>query len=140
MAWASFCSWPRATGLYRQAVHGLRKTQRLEVEIVFIVRVVKDGVVMDVVHLGHGADITGYAVIHLLVLTALHFEQVSDLEGFAAVANEHLGIRFNRALVNTENTELADKGVVADLEYMSDHVTVLDPASLRFPVLLLLHP
>ena len=56
---------------------GCGKSSGFKVEVIFIMRIVQDGVVVNVVHLGHGADIARDASIHLNVLAPLQLEQVA---------------------------------------------------------------
>jgi hypothetical protein len=106
----------------RESIHGLREVQRLKVKVIFVVRIVQDGVVMNVFHLGDGADIAGDARIHFQVLAALDLEQMAHLERFARIADEQLAVGFHGSLVHAEDAELAHERVVADLEHVGDHV------------------
>ena len=71
----------------------------LQVDVVLVVRVVQHGVERDFVDLGDGRDVAGHARIGFDVLLALQQEQVADLERLAAVADEELRSRRDRALV-----------------------------------------
>ena len=69
-----------APGLHRQALHRLRKFERLQVDVVLVVRVVQHAVELDLVDLGDGADVAGQQRGHLDVVLALQPVQVGDLE------------------------------------------------------------
>jgi hypothetical protein len=49
-----------APGLHGQALHGLGKLQRFQVDVVFVVRIVQHAVEFDLLDLGHRADVTGH--------------------------------------------------------------------------------
>ena len=107
-----------------QAENGLGIARRHQVEVVLVVGVVEDGVPVDVVHPGHGADVAGNADFDLGLGLALDAQQVTDLEGLAGVADEELGVGCDRALVDAEQAEFAAEGVVAHLEDVGDDVLV----------------
>ena len=77
---------------------------------------------MQLIDLGHRADVAWVGARHLDMLLALQHEQVVDLEGFAAVADVQQAALRHRALVHAEDAELADKGVGGDLEDMRQHM------------------
>ena len=114
-------------GLDGDAEHRRRVSHGLQVEVVLVVGVVQHRVEMQLVELGDGADVARHGLRDLGVLLALHAEQVRDLHGLAAVADEQLGAGADRALVHAEQAELADEGVHDDLEHVGDGV----PARIR---------
>lgn len=91
------------------------KAQRLQVDLVLVVGVVQHHVAMDVVDLGHRANIAGNAGGDLRMLFAVDLEQVADLEGFAAVADEELAVLGEGALVDAEMPSLPIKGSINTL-------------------------
>ena len=93
---------PAPLRLDRDAEHGRRVGHRLQVEVVLVVRIVQHRVEVQFVELGHGADVARHGERDLGVLLALHPEQVRDLDGLAAVADEELGAAPDRALVHAE--------------------------------------
>ena len=82
------------------------------------------GVKMQLIDLGDGADVPRHAPLHLLMLLALELEQVSHLEGLAALAYEQLAILADRALMDPEHAQLAYEGVNMHLEHMGQSVFV----------------
>ena len=104
--------------------HLVREIDAFEPVLVLVMRVVQHGVVMDVIDLGDSTDVARDASIHLVVLAALHREKMADLERFASVADEELGVRFHRALVNPEDAEFSDERVVGDFEYVCNNVRI----------------
>jgi hypothetical protein len=105
---------------------GVGKAQRLQVNLVLVVGVVQHHVAMDVVDLGHRANIARNAGGDFGMFFAVELEQVADLERFAAVADEELAVLGDRALVDAENAELADEGVDQYLEDMGHDVLLRD--------------
>ena len=67
-------------------------------------------------------DVAGDRLLDLDVVLALELEQVADLERLLAVVDEQLRVLAHRALVDAEHAELADEGIVDDLEHVGDHV------------------
>ncbi len=59
-------------------------------EVVLVVGVVQHGIEVQFVELGHRADVARHRQRHLVVLLALHAEQVRDLDRLARVADEQL--------------------------------------------------
>jgi hypothetical protein len=112
----------RALGFDRQAEHRPGEVERLHVDVVLVVRVVQHAVEDDVVDLGHRADVARHEPRHLDHLLALQQERVRDLERLLAVADVELRVRADRALVHAEHADLADEGVVPDLEHVREHV------------------
>ena len=64
----------------------------------------------------------GTACVDLDVVLALQLEQMPDLERLLAVVDEQLRVASHGALVDAEHAELADEGVVDDLEDVGDDV------------------
>ena len=116
------CSSPRLLGLIANAVHRRRELERPHVDVVLVVRIVQHAVELDLVDLGHGADVARHDLVDLDVLLALQHEQMPDLERLAAVADEELRVACDRALVHAEDAELAHERVDDDLEHVREHV------------------
>ena len=85
-------------------------------------RIVQHGVVVDLFHLGHRAQVAGQTHGDLAPLRALQAEQVRDLEWLARVADVELRARLDRALVDAKDAELPDEGIDAHLEHVRDDV------------------
>ena len=77
---------------------------------------------MDFLDLGNCGDVAGNRLIDLDVILALELEQVTDLERLLAVVDEQLRVFLYRALIHAEHGQLADEGVVDDLEYVGNDV------------------
>ena len=77
-------------GRDRQAVHRRGERQRLEVHAVERVIVVQHVVGVDVLDLGHRADVAGDDLVGFLVLLALQMEDVAELDRLFVVADEDL--------------------------------------------------
>ena len=90
--------------------------------VILVVRVVQHGVEMDLVDLGHRADVARHRLRDLDVILALQLEQVRELDRLARVAHEQLRARPHRALVHAEDAELADERIDRDLEHVRDDV------------------
>ena len=60
-----------ALGLDREAVHGRRELERHEVDVILVVRIVEHGVEVDLVDLGHRADVAGHERVGLDEVLAL---------------------------------------------------------------------
>jgi hypothetical protein len=58
----------------------------------------------------------------LHVVLALELEQMAHLERLLAIVDEQLRVLLHRALVDAEDAELADEGIVDDLEDVGDDV------------------
>ena len=95
------------------AEHRRRERDRLEVKLIFVVRVVQHGVEVQLVDLRDGADVARDAGGHLGVLLAQQAEEMRHLEGLARIADEQLAAVTHGALVNAEEAELADEGIDA---------------------------
>jgi len=111
--------------LLRRDAHSLHRQRELErphVDMILIVRVVQHAVEIDVVDLRDRGDVAGHGTLDLDVLASLQHEEMADLEGFPAVADVELRVFRHRALVDTEDAELADEWVHHDLEHMREHV------------------
>ena len=91
-------------------------------DLVLVVRVVQHRVEVQVVDLGDRGDVARDRLRDLDVVLALELEQVRDLEGLLAVVDEQLRVLLHRALVDAEDAELADEGIVDDLEDVGDDV------------------
>jgi hypothetical protein len=111
-----------ALGFDREARHRRRKDNRLEVIVIFVVRVMQHGVEMQLVHFGDGADIAGDGARNLRMFLALELIQVRDLEGLAGVAHEQLRPGAHRPLVYAKHAEATDERIDAHLEYVGNHV------------------
>ena len=74
-------------GTNRQAEHRPWQLDRLQVEVVFVVRVMKDGIVMRFFNARYGADITGHRRFLLVVLLTVDLQQLRGFEGLARVAD-----------------------------------------------------
>ena len=111
-----------ALGLDRQPVHGDGEVQRLQVDMVILSGIVQHRIEVDLVDLGHRADVARLAALHLDMVLALQHEQVPHLEGLAAIADVELAVFGDGALVDAEDAHLADVRVDRDLEHMRDHV------------------
>jgi hypothetical protein len=111
-----------APRMYRQALHRLRKLERLQVDMVFVMRIVQHAVELDFLDLGDGAQIAGYQRLDLDILLALQAIHVADLERTLAVADEELRVLADRSLMDAEDTDLADEGIADDLEDVRQHV------------------
>ena len=109
-------------GADREPEHRRRERDRLQVEVVLVVRVVQHGVEVDLVDLRDRADVAGDRLRDLDVLLALQLEQVRDLDRLARVADEELRAGLHRALVDAEDAELADERIDRHLEDVRDHV------------------
>jgi hypothetical protein len=94
--------------LDRDRMHRRREFERAQANVVLVVRVVQDGVEFHLVDLRDGADVAGHERIDLHVFLALELEEVPDLEGALAVADEELRVLADRALVHAEHSDLAD--------------------------------
>ena len=105
-----------------KAEHRLGEFERLEVNLVLVVRIVQDRIEMDLVDLGHRGDVARHGGVDLNVVLAVDAEQMADLERLLAIVDEQLGVLAHRALVDAEDAELADERVVGDLEDVGDHV------------------
>ena len=86
-------------GFDREAEHRHREIERLQVDLVLVVRIVQHGVEVDLVDLGHGGDVAGNRLIDLGVILALEPEQMADLERLLAVVDEELRVLLHRALI-----------------------------------------
>ena len=89
--------------------------------------IVQQRVKADLVDFCYAANITGHAPFDFLVLLALQFQQVPDLERFAPVTDIQLAVPGHRPLVYPEYPQLADKRVDIDFEHVGYHV----PAGVR---------
>ena len=118
----SFCSWPLCAASTARPNIGLGKSSGCEVDLVFVVAVVQHRIEMQFVDLGDRGDVAGYRLVDLDVVLALELEQVPDLERLLAVVDEQLRVPLHRALVDAEDAELADEGIVDDLEHVGDDV------------------
>ena len=98
-------------------------------DLVLVVAVVQHRVEVQVVDLGDRGDVAGNRLRDLDVVLALELEQVPDLERLLAVVDEQLRVLLHRALVDAEDAELADEGIVDDLEHVGDDVRLPDRAA-----------
>ena len=90
--------------------------------MVLVVRIVEHAVEFDVVDLGHRCDIARKRTVDLDLFTTLDHEQMRNLEGFAAIADEQLGVLGHRALMHAKYSQLADERVDHHFEHMRQHV------------------
>jgi hypothetical protein len=111
-----------ALGLDRERVHGGRKLERHEMNLVFVMRIVQHRVEMNLVHLGDRPDVARDERVGLDEVLALQQVGVADLECLAAFADEELRVLGDRALVDAKHPHLADVGVDHHLEDVRDHV------------------
>ncbi len=111
-----------ALRLDRHAAHRRRELQRPHVDLVLVVRVVQHAVEVDLVDLRDRGDVARHRGRHVDRLRALQHQQVPDLEGLAAAADEQLRVLGDRALVHAEDAELADVRIDHDLEHVRQHV------------------
>ncbi len=109
-------------GLNRDTVHRRGKFEGAQVDMVLVVRIVQHAVELDLLDLGHRADVPRNERIGLDVVLALYRKQVPDLEGAPAVADEELRVRGDRSLVHAEDPHLADEGIDDHLEHVREHV------------------
>ncbi len=77
-------------GLDRQAEHRHREIERLEMDLVLVVRIVQHRVEMDFLDLRDGRDVAGDRLLDLGVILAAQLEQMADLERLLAVVDEKL--------------------------------------------------
>ncbi len=122
-----------ALGRDRHPAHRGRELERTHVDLVLVVRVVQHAVEIDLVDLGDGGDVARNSSGNLDGLATLQHEQVPDLEGLAAVADEKLRVLGDRALVHAEDSELADVRIDDDLEHVREHVLFRDRARSGIP-------
>ena len=73
---------------HREPEHRLRKIQRLEMDLILVVRIVQDRVEMDFLDFRDRRDIARNRLIDLDVILAFQLEQMSDLERLFAVVDE----------------------------------------------------
>src|SRR3954465_7933952 len=92
-------------GLDREAEHRHREIERLQVDLVLVVRIVQHGVEMDFLDLRDGGDVARNGLLDLGVILAAKLEEVADLERFLAVVDEELRIFPDHALVDAEHAE-----------------------------------
>jgi hypothetical protein len=111
-----------APACHRQALHRLRELERFEVDVVFVMRIVQYAVELDFIDLGDGAEVARQQRLDLEVLLALQAIDVADLERTLAITDKELRILADRALMNTENADLADEGIADDLEDVRQNV------------------
>ena len=93
---------PSSSSPPRCACIGVRELQRAQVDVVLVVRIVQHGVELDLLDLGHRADVAGDQRVGLDVFLALELVEVADLERPLAVADEELRVLRDRALVDAE--------------------------------------
>ena len=79
-------------GLDGQALHRLREFERLQVDVVLVVRIVQHAVELDFLDLGDGADVARQQFVDFDVVLALKLVEVADLERALAVADEELQV------------------------------------------------
>ena len=91
-------------------------------DVIFVVAVVQHRVKVDVLDLGHGGDVAGNRVLDLQCSLPRSLNRWPTFERLLAVVDQQLGISAHRALVDAEHAELADEGIIDDLEHVGDHV------------------
>ena len=111
-----------ARGFQSKAKDRLREVQRLEMNVIVFLRIVQNGVEVDVIDLGDSDDVSRHGGIHFHVILALQPVQVRHLERLAGIADKQLRIRRHRSLMHAEYAELADKWVDFHLEYVCENV------------------
>ncbi len=84
--------------------HGRRKAHGLEMIFILFVRIVDDGIEMELFDLGCDADVSRNGCGDLCGVLPHDFVQMGDLHGLAAVADKHEGARTQRALVDAQKT------------------------------------
>ena len=90
---------------------------------VFVLRgIVQHGVKMNLIDLGHAADIARQRACHLDQSLALQHEQMPDLERLASISDIELAVTRNRALVDAEQAHFPDVGIDRHLEDMGQHM------------------
>ena len=91
-------------------------------DFVLVVAVMQHRIHVQVFDLGDRGDVARDRVFNLDVLLAAQLEQVADLERLLAVVDKQLRVTPDGSLIDAEHAELADEGVVDDLEHVRDHV------------------
>ncbi len=107
-----------------KAEQGDRTLDGAQVVMVLVMGVMEHRIEMDVIDTSHCQDVAGQALVHLDLLVPMQTEQVVDLECFAGIADEQLGVRRDSSLMDTEDTELAAKRVVDHLEDVGQDMPV----------------
>src|SRR5579863_9726699 len=97
-----------ALRLYGEAQHRRREGDGLEMVLVLVVGVMQHGIEVQLVHLGDRADIARDRFRYLHGVLADELIYMCDLEWFARIAHEELGTGAHGALMDAQNTELAD--------------------------------
>ena len=106
----------------RQPLHRLRELQRLQVNADFALQVVQHTIELDFLDFGDGPDVTRNQLADFDIFLAEQAEQVADLERTFGVADEKLRILFDRPLMYTEDTQLADEGIAHHFENVRQHM------------------
>ena len=86
---------------------------------------VNNGTIAKFVDLGDGADVARAERIGFCSVLALQDERMSGFDAFLAVVDINHGILCHHALMNAEDTDLADVGVIDDFEDLSNKRQVL---------------
>ena len=86
---------------------------------------VNDGTVLKFVDLGESTDVARRKEIRFLGVLALQNERARRLDRLLAVVDVKDGVSSDRALMHAEDADLADEGVVHDLEDLSNDRKVL---------------
>ena len=86
--------------------------------MVLVVGIVQHRVEVQLVDLGHGADVARDRLRDLRVVLSLKLVEMRDLDRLARVADQQLRARAYRSLVDAEDAELADEGVDGHLEHV----------------------
>ena len=77
-------------GLDGQSLHRLREFERLEVDVILIVRVVQYTVELDFLDFGDSTNVAGDQLVDLDVFLAEQSIEVTDFERALGIANEKL--------------------------------------------------
>jgi hypothetical protein len=81
-----------APRMHGQAVHRQRELEWLQMNMVFVMRVVQYAVELDFLDLGDGTQVARYQRFDLDIILALQAIDVADLERTLAIADEELRI------------------------------------------------
>ena len=98
--------------------HRSWQLDRFQVEMVFVMGVVQNGVVVCFIDTRDGTDVPGNPGLGFRMFFAVDLEQLRSLERLASIANEQLIAGLDGALVNTEHSETTFECVDIDHEYM----------------------
>src|SRR5215813_7454615 len=93
-------------------------------EVIFVVRVMKDRIKEKLLDLRHSHDVAGQSHADLEAISSLKPIHSIDLDRLACITDEELRIctHLQGPLVHAQITKLADERIADDLEAMRDHV------------------